>query len=878
MKVIFKVLKPVAAIIVTFILVLGMGLYYLNKNPISIPGKLIQRLALQYTDLTLRTQDVKLSFIDYKFQVKTSHLEIINKANNNLQLKDAYFSILLKDFSSEFLSKIDKTDISHLLYFIADEGYEKDVDEFISKKRIYFDGEINLSFKSLNLNKANIKLVSRDGWYSPEDNKEDKIKLEECKLLLSYQDEIISIDDFTIKYLDNFDASFKGDFFLDDLRLSSANFEAQINNLAVEYLADFWPKLLFPEIQTWVTSRITKGNIKQARGKFNFSKEDLLDDALISKNSMEAEIDVNNAKLNYLEGYTPIDNIEGKVKFDGESLYVNAISASIMDNILSDLELVLPFNNFILSLKAKALGEIKNFSEFFPKKLHETFLKKGIDFDIIKGKIDGVLDLSIPIFEDFKLESTRINIQADITDFFLKKLNIIDFKNGKLSIVNTEENISVKVENSKGFLFDFIDYHDFELKHQDILNFKSSIRVRNKISLGNKLSINKGIIKVSGNLSIEKWKLDLNFYNSEVDFIALGSVKPIKESLILSCVGKYNDNEVIGDNCSISGDDFSGDALFSYSIDREELSDLSIKNAKIYKSYFDIDTTHKDNFHKLNINANVLDLSHLSTKNLASNDTKKNHYDFSFNIEKLILKNEIILKNLNASIKEIGHNIPDVNLKVFSDDKDLSIIKIRKNSKDGYLIYSESASTFSKALNLYQDIKGGTVSIEIYPELKKRKKEYNGKIKLENFAFSSTSSLTKVILGVISPFNSPRALFDSLKGGSLKADSFIADFNYKEGILLIENGSIKGNSYEIKINGSIDTNKSLIDFKGMYVPSVYGINSLVSFIPVFGKLISGGKNSAFIAAKFSIKGDLENPKTFFNPFSVFALGFTKHAF
>ncbi len=130
----------------------------------------------------------------------------------------------------------------------------------------------------------------------------------------------------------------------------------------------------------------------------------------------------------------------------------------------------------------------------------------------------------------------------------------------------------------------------------------------------------------------------------------------------------------------------------------------------------------------------------------------------------------------------------------------------------------------------------------------------------------------------MSPLNSPQAVAQALQGGSLKADSFTANLDYKKGILKLTDGLIKGSSYEMKLYGSVDFPNRNLSFKGLYIPSFYGINTFISMIPLFGKLLAGGDKSAFLAASFGIKGSFDNPSTSFNPMSVFTPGFIRQIF
>ena len=168
--------------------------------------------------------------------------------------------------------------------------------------------------------------------------------------------------------------------------------------------------------------------------------------------------------------------------------------------------------------------------------------------------------------------------------------------------------------------------------------------------------------------------------------------------------------------------------------------------------------------------------------------------------------------------------------------------------------------------------------IEFTPSFKDKEVEYSGQVKANNFYLTNTSILSKIILGILSPLNSPQAMAQSFQGGSLKADSFTAKVSFANGVLTLKDGVITGTSYSVKLEGKVDFNTKKVTFKGIYIPSFYGINTFISMLPLLGKLLAGGDKSAFIAASFSFGGPFDNIKTNFNPISILTPGFLRNIF
>lgn len=878
MDIFLKVTRIFCLVLVVILLSLVVGLSILAKNPISLSNDTIQRL-IQYYDhkLTTESNGAELKFIDLKLQIIAPNLKIINQQQHFIQLNNINFTLKVHNLDSSFSSQISKTELLSLIYLSNNPDLQKEIDQYVAKNHIYFDGFINLDFSFLSLKQAKLNLISNNGFHDPKSTKLTRIDLKKFTIDLSYSMDKLIVENFNLEYESNIKASLQGDFIFNSEGLSLAEFQANIVNLPVDYLSGLWPRFLAPGVQTWVTDNITQGIIKNAQGNFKLTAEDLKS-SLPSKDSIDAKIEVDGANLSYLKGYSPISQINAIVKFDGQALYVNASKALLLNSELINLELILPFNDFILSIKTNIDGKINQFNEFIPELVYQRLLSNKIDFKKIKGGLSSTLALSVPIFDPFKLEALKLDINANLSDVVLDQYKLIKFKQGNLKISNDQDKIMVKVEAAKNFSFNLIKYHKFERQDENQLNINTKFYLEDQISLKDKLIIDKGIIGVNATLNEGKWQLDLDLKEAEVTLVPLSINKPIFTALNFSCVGSFNEKQITGEDCNLKGVDYAGKILFIYSFLDDQITNFSLNNGKILTNEFNIQIVSDKNLSNYTLNGKFLDLSKFDIKNFSSSDEKKNNYKLVFKVDNLILKNEIRLNDISGKIVQIDNNPIDIDLKAFANNYQLTIVKMKKNNQNGYLLHSNSASTFSRAFGIYNNIKRGEVLIEAYPKKTDGKVAYYGNIVIKNFAFSNTSVLTKIILGVMSPFNSPKAVMQALEGGSLKSESFTANLEYNKGVLTLKNGLVQGPSYNIRVNGTVNNNTRILNIKGMYIPSVYGLNSLISFIPFIGELLSGGKKSAFIAANFSVKGSFDNPDVWLNPLSVFTPGFIRNIF
>ena len=77
--------------------------------------------------------------------------------------------------------------------------------------------------------------------------------------------------------------------------------------------------------------------------------------------------------------------------------------------------------------------------------------------------------------------------------------------------------------------------------------------------------------------------------------------------------------------------------------------------------------------------------------------------------------------------------------------------------------------------------------------------------------------------------------------------------------------------------GTIDLKASSLNLKGTVIP-FYGLNTLLSRIPVVGSILSGGKGEGLIAVNYRLTGTFADPQVAVNPASVLTPGFLRGIF
>ena len=118
---------------------------------------------------------------------------------------------------------------------------------------------------------------------------------------------------------------------------------------------------------------------------------------------------------------------------------------------------------------------------------------------------------------------------------------------------------------------------------------------------------------------------------------------------------------------------------------------------------------------------------------------------------------------------------------------------------------------------------------------------------------------------------------DLLRGPGLGFQKAVAPFQYQQQILTLDGVRAFSASLGITARGTIDLIKRSADVTGTIVPA-YFFNQLPGWIPVLGKLFSPEKGGGVFAARYSVRGKLDNPKIGVNPLAALTPGFLRGIF
>ena len=102
-------------------------------------------------------------------------------------------------------------------------------------------------------------------------------------------------------------------------------------------------------------------------------------------------------------------------------------------------------------------------------------------------------------------------------------------------------------------------------------------------------------------------------------------------------------------------------------------------------------------------------------------------------------------------------------------------------------------------------------------------------------------------------------------------DQLRVPFRSRPGVFQLGESVLRGPSIGATIGGTIDFANRQVALNGTFIPA-YGLNNMISRVPVLGQVLVGSKDDGLVALNFSVQGATSSPNVIVNPLSVVTPG------
>ena len=663
---------------------------------------------------------------------------------------------------------------------------------------------------------------------------------------------------------------------------TSLSLSFNANKLNLRAASTLWPKDIASDTRNWVVDSVKDGQLANLKGQIYL--KDIFS-AEPNNLSFEGRSKFQNLNLNYMPNFPQIDSLAGTVNFNNSEVAFNVQEGKLLDASIakgSSVKINLKDKNCLLTVKAKALGPIKDFISFIPEENIIQLKNKKIDLNNINGTADTSVTIKIPLSKDISLNNLGLDVDAKLTEvnfYALDRLKLqgsltLGIHNHLLSITGTpliNKNIS--------------KFH-WQTHLKDKMEFNNKLNVKlildaskeNVALLSDKIIISNGKIfskvKYVGRDNDERITVSSNLDDPHVYIQDINLVKNSNKQLSFDLI-LINKN---GKGWKTEKCD-----LISNEEDIRVYSYFELSNALDEVRKFDSTIQSKENNIIINLVLNkkegklIIHGNHITpNKNhlfqlLNSQDfTKNKKLSLQIKIDKATMKNGVIFKKILGKFECHRNVCKSSALTMKINDKTILNSKLKIYKKNGSIILrTNNAAALLKGFDTYKNIEGGNMVITFHPPKKNmlQRNQLKGDIYIQNFKAFKTPIIAQLLL--MTPFTS---IVEKLKGQDLITFKNVKGaFTITDNVIKLHDSLATGDLLSVTIGGYIDLKKQTLKLKGDLIPSCL-INKFISSIQ--SKKETNPEKYP-LATSYTISGNLNKPKVHVDPISILVSIFTK---
>ncbi len=592
---------------------------------------------------------------------------------------------------------------------------------------------------------------------------------------------------------------------------------------------------------------IKDGYIRNGEFDVNFDKNSLENNIALVK----AKLHVVDLEYKYDVYFPSLRKIDIDITISGASVKFILNRAYSGNSLISNGVITFDWqgmdkSNFIVSAIAK--GPSTDLINFISNEDYNQVKKQGIDLRKITGTANSKIGIIIPISPvikntyDISTIITGVNAKAFSDNIILKNAKITGTFNGdKLSLIGTGKINDYDSNFTYQYNIDNNNHDDY----QHLLKVKTTIVGNNqKLSIfklisgssildfeykeqqNNRGQSNTCFIKANANLK------NLEFY---IDKISIHKKLSNEAKLVLT--GKLYDDQKGDINFALSGE--NNLKIVGKVTTQDDKYDVTLPMI----AYGTTDLIGKLLLGKDSLSAEIqgkqLDLSKSNMMQFLEKEGDPQNIHLKVDVDKVRLKNNIMLDNLNLQI--------DCNkIKCFSGSLDSKIgtrsfkmLLTEKKDMEQWIVTCDNAGALFRGIGMYSNMKSGIINLTLDTKRHEVKKGeiipiLDGTFDIKRFVTTDMSFLTRMVSFVSFPgfmsfiLNNKDILFNNMTGS----------FSYIGNTVSIANTSATGPFFDFTMKGTIDTNKHQIKLKGNVIPSFFFASTIITKIPIIGKIVS----------------------------------------
>ena len=667
-------------------------------------------------------------------------------------------------------------------------------------------------------------------------------------------------------------------------------------NTGMEALARLLPTHAAPPVRQWLFEHAPAGSIRRGEFKADFTQADMIamryerppPDAAI-----HAEADLINVTLtNLIPGLPPVRNLSTHMRLTGRTLAFSGSSA-VMDTP-RERRLALSEGGFVVddtaahpapaTLDFRMAGTVEAVTEVLAIPSLAPYANLPLDPAQLKGQIDGRVKINLEIGPEARGDHVSASLDANTANLSIDRfLGAEKLENGALNIIHDRAGLRV---TGTGRLFGAPANLDIrragdakaETKAQFSVVLDEAARARAGYALPGVVGPITALVKTTLPISETNTPIELDLTRASLDNLAPGVAKPAGKPAKAQFIAiKRAEGTTL--------DHFTLDAGATQLAGVVELArDGGFRSAKFSRFTLSpgddarLEAQRGAEALRLTVRGANVDARPFLTGLTGNNAEHGGHAagkgPISFDNIDLDLKsalvsgfNKQLLSNVELKWERRGDKPRLFTLTGGFGREPLAVALLRDpNGAQRLDVSTSDGGSLFSFLDLYDRMDSGALTAHVRLNGQGRA---DGSLNVRDFYLKNEPAMRQLMTQGAHRVNDKGGL--SFDPDSVRVARLQTDFTWGGGRLSMNDGIMSGPEMGLLFEGYADPARDALDVSGSYAP-LYGLNNLVTNIPLLGPLIAGGAHEGVIALNYRVTGRISSPTVSVSPASLLTPG------
>lgn len=728
-----------------------------------------------------------------------------------------------------------------------------------------------------------------DGVFYTKDTGLKSIKMQGA---LKDNNTILDIKDFAFNFKNKVSIKGNADF---DFKKGFNDFSYDINGTIAELtlsgLLELWSEKLASGAREWVSDNMTQAQF--ATAEFSLagqSKEQYPQKLLLNAPMSQAE-------FFYLKPMQHAYNVNGRLLLKDKTFIAQVDTGNIGTLNITKASFTIPdiCAEIPLSfIEANIFGALKPLLTIIDSKPLNLMQKSGFKYDKTIGDFSGVLTMNFALLKDVYLDD--IKMRADVT----VRNGALKIGKHQLPLEKINGRLHVTPNNAKGAgrvrlygIDSFAQWSEnFDLR-SDVttdLTLKTSVDDKQLQKLMRYISDKpipisdylKGTASLKTHLQLQNNRIKLLSIDGNLNDMFLGA----KNSLwhfskgspkTVTLLGEQNDNRFTIKNLALNN--LKNNIILSDIVIENATIDRAKINTITYKDIIKNMSGHyhtKDNRHLVSLNADKISLIKIREKLSEKTESKTKkiikypNILMSLAVKKLKTSDNVTLENPHLIVSRDIHNPHKLYIDIESPMIAMTKVTLQELAFDkrSIIIKTDNAGRLIAGLGIFDNFKDGRLMLN----MTQHADTLAGNLSIQKGTILKSPWIAKLL-----SLASLTGILDRFNSRGLSVDKTAIHFTKINDVVYLKRGTIHGSAIGISFQGNYNVQADNVYVYGSLIP-FYGLNSILSDIPIIGKLTSSRKTEGIIGLSYKIDGNTKNPDISVNPLSIFTVGILRRLF